>query len=408
MAGAWCRHARWAAVAGSFWSCTLDFGIAGRQFECPPEVTGCVACNSDGTCRQPEVGADPAEPLPLERPEPPVADAGGAVEDAGAPPSVEPGPDAAAPPPEPPPPEPPIVVDPPAPEECAEFASRSSDELCLEGNARCFSLGSVLSPSLTAWLDPTTLPGEGSRYWCDRSGKGHHAVLEAEGGALRVESDGRAAGTALSRSLTLDGGWLSLDEGREPVLRPGNFAVLIGAATPLEASDDEPLGLFESGGDSKISLTIDEGEVRGSISSIETALVPDPVVTRSSVYDGGFHLYSLYRRSEVRVLDDVLQLRLNGVLEFRGSSIAIPRALDLSLAPRVGRSEAAPATGRGRVAAIVILRGSVPEDELARLENFLCQELAVCTAPGPLLGSDPPADAGAPSPSPCGGCSARP
>jgi len=394
VASAWCREVRWAAAPflwpWALWSCALDFDVTGRQFECPPEVTECLACNPDGTCREPAPSIRPPPPEPPPRPEPSAPDAGGVAEDAGVPPAPQP--DASVEPPEPPEPEPPDEGEPPVLEECAEFATRVSDELCLDGNARCFSLGNVLSPSLTAWLDPTTLPGEGSRYWCDRSGKGHHAILEPDDEAARVESDGRPTGTLLSRSLTLDGTWLSLDEGGEPVLRPGNFAVLIAAATPLEASDSAALGLFESGGDSKLSLTIAEGEARGSISSTETSLVPDPVVTESSVYDGNFHLYSLYRRSEVQVLDDVLQLRLNGVLEFRGSAIAIPRALDLSLSPRIGRSEALAATGRGRVAAIVILRGSVPEDELARLENFLCRELAVCTAPGPPLGSDLPGE----------------
>jgi hypothetical protein len=41
------------------------------------------------------------------------------------------------------------------------------------------------------------------------------------------------------------------------------------------------------------------------------------------------------------------------------------------------------------------LRGSLPEDELARLENFLCEALAVCEAPGPPLVVDPaPLDGG--------------
>ena len=392
-AGAWYREARWAAVAWALCSCALDFDVTGQHFECPPEMTECLACNSDGTCREPVAVIRPPPIEEPPRPEPAQPDAGGvAEEDAGVPPAEKP--DASVEPPEPPEPEPPVVVDPPVLQECAEFAARVSDELCLDGSARCFSLGSVLGPSLTAWLDPTTLPGDGSRYWCDRSGKGHHAVLQVDEGDAYIESDGRATGAPLSRSLTLDGAWLSLDEGGEPVLRPGNFAVLVAAATPLEAKDRVAFSVFESGGDSKLSLTIAEGEARGRISSTETSLVPDPVVTESSVYDGGFHLYSLYRRSEVQVLDDVLQLRLNGVLEFRGSAIAIPRALDLSLSPRVGRSEALSATGRGRVAAIVILRGSVPEDELARLENFLCRELAVCAAPGPPLGaSAPPVDA---------------
>ena len=290
-ASAWCREARWAAAGALLWSwalaaCALDFGVAGRDFECPAEVTACLACNPDGTCREPALIPPPPSKPPA-GPAPSAPDAGGVAEDAGVPPATHP--DASVPS-EPPEPEPPDEVEPPVLAECAQFASRVSDELCLDGDARCFSLGSVLSPSLTAWLDPTTLPGEGSRYWCDRSGKGHHAILEPEDKSARVESDGRATGTTLSRSLTLDGAWLSLDEGGEPVLRPGNFAVLIAAATPLEASDSAALGLFESGGDSKLSLTIAEGEARGSISSTETSLVPDPVVTESGVYDGNFHL----------------------------------------------------------------------------------------------------------------------
>jgi hypothetical protein len=388
---------RLAVVAVVLSACSLDFDITGRQFECPPEVSGCLACNPDGTCREAAVIA-PNEPGPV-LPAPilpvlpvlpaPLPDAGSA-RDAGSPPLM-PSPDAATP----------LPTGPTVPEECAEFESRASDSLCLRGSDLCFSLGSVLSPSLTAWLDPTTLPREGSRYWCDRSGKGHHALLRPdlltpESGDVLVEPDGRAVGDDLARSVTLNGGWFSLNEGSEPVLRPGNFAVAIAAATPLEASDRQPFDLFESGDQSRITLSVAPGgEAVARISSLETSLVPDPVVTKSKVYDGRFHLYSLYRRSEVQILDDVLQLRLNAVLETRGSSIAIPRALDLAASrpPRIGGSIATGgvATGRGRVAAVVILRGSVPEDELARLENFLCEALAVCAAPGPPLSSEPPA-----------------
>jgi hypothetical protein len=370
----------------SFCACSLDFDVAGRQFECPPELTGCLACNPDGTCREAVVVVqnDPLpRPPPSSRPEPPVPAPDAGASAAGAP-AIPPSPDAGA--------EPPL---PTVPKECAEFGSRTSDSLCLDGSERCFDLGNVLSPSLMAWLDPTTLPREGSRLWCDRSGKGHHAALLPDGAEALVEGDARTAGATLARSFTLDGGWLALQTGAEPALRPGNFAVVIAAATPLAASDGSALNLFESGAGSKINLSVtSEGQAVGRISSLETALVRDPVVTQSSVYDGLFHLYTLYRRSEVRVLDDVLQLRLNGVLEIRGSSIAIPRALDLSSpeGPLIGGSgepENVAATGRGRVAAVVILRGSVPEDELARLENFLCNELAVCNAPGPRL-DDPP------------------
>jgi hypothetical protein len=372
-------------AVSSMGACSLDFGVAGREFECPPELTGCLACNPDGTCRASVVVApnDPqVRPPPPSRPKPSVPSPDAGASDAGAP-APAPGPDAA---PEPPPPS--------VAEECAEFASRTSDSLCLNGSERCFSLGNVLSPSLMAWLDPTTLPRDGSRLWCDRSGKGHHGVLLPDGAEVLVDGDDRTAGAALARSLTLDGAWLALQEGAEPVLRPGNFAVVLAAATPLAASDGSALSLFESGAGSTINLSVTpEGQAVGKISSLETALVRDPVVTQSSVYDGLFHLHTLYRRSEVRVLDDVLQLRLNGVLEIRGSSIAIPRALDLSSpeGPRIGSSNAAAAaTGRGRVAAVVILRGSVPEDELARLENFLCEELAVCNAPGPRLDTPAP------------------
>lgn len=367
-------------------ACSLDFDVAGRQFECPPELIGCAACNSDGTCRESVVVAPNdgwMPPRPPMRPEPPVLVADAGARDAG-PISPLPSPDAAV--------EPPPAVS----EECAEFGSRTSDAVCVNGSEQCFSLGNVLSPALMAWLDPTTLPRDGSRLWCDRSGKGHHAVLQPDGAEVLVEGDQRAASAALARSLTLDAEWLSIEQGAEPVLRPGNFAILLAAAAPLAASDGAALDLFESGAGSRINLSVTPaGQAVGRISSLETALVRDPVVTQSSVYDGLFHLYTLYRRSEVRVLDDVLQLRLNGVLEIRGSSIAIPRALDLSSpeGPRIGRSSASGGVveaGRGRVAAVVILRGSVPEDELARLENFLCEALAVCSAPGPRLDTPAP------------------
>jgi hypothetical protein len=370
-------------------SCGLDFDITGRQFDCPTAMVDCLACNADGTCRLP-VLTEPERPTPVpEKPTPsaePLPD-GGVQSDpdaAAAPPA--PGPDAATAPPQ----------GPTVPPECTAYQSRASDSLCLDGDQRCFTLGDVLSPALTLWLDPTTLPSGDSRYWCDRSGRGHHARLLPEGAQVLVGADGRAASRALARSVTLDGDRLALDEGSEPVLRPGNFAVLMAAATPLQASDSAAFELFSSGEQSRIDLTIapDTGIASGKISSLETVLVTAPVVTRSSVFDGGFHLFTLYRRSEVRVLDDVLQLRLNGVLEFRGSSIAIPRALDLSAAhtPIIGGAGVnGAATGRGKVAVVIALRGSVPEDELARLENFLCEALAVCTAPGPPLGALPDA-----------------
>jgi hypothetical protein len=327
--------------------------------------------------------------------------------DADAPPPEEP--DAAPPVPgqrdaASPTPSEPDARPPDEPEACAAYQSRTSDRLCLDDGGTCFSLGSVLSPSLAAWLDPTTLPADGSRLWCDRSGKRHHGVMLPAGGAVAVSGDGRPVSDELARSLEVDDSWLELTPGGEPVLVPGNFAVVIAAATPLEDGDDGAFEVFESNDGSRINLTVlpDTGTAEGRITSDQTELVTDPVVTRSRVYDGRFHLLSLYRRSEVRVLDDVLQLRLNGVLEFRASSIAIPRALDLVSAapPSIGRSRSArpgAPSGRGRVAAVVMLQGSVPEDELARLENFLCDALATCEAPGlpPVPGAAPdPVDRG--------------
>jgi hypothetical protein len=288
---------------------------------------------------------------------------------------------------------------PPEPEPCAEHGSRTSDRVCLDDGVTCFSLGSVLSPSLTAWLDPTTLPTDGSGLWCDRSGQGHHGRLLPDAASIAISEDGRPVSDDLARSLEINDSWLELSRAGEPVLAPGNFAVVIAAATPLEATDPGAFELFESGEGSRINLSVspDTGTATGRITSDQTELVTAPVVTRSRVNDGRFHLLSLYRRSEVRVLDDVLQLRLNGVLEFRASSIAIPRALDLvsTAPPLVGRSRAAGAAavpGRGRVAAVVILQGSVPEDELARLETFLCEALAVCQAPEAPPGGVPPPD----------------
>lgn len=376
-------------------ACSLDFSVGDRAFQCPPQVSGCLICNADGSCRVPEPSIGPNEPsppeLPTELPEPlPTPDAAVIVEQPPLPGLDPPGTasDAGSAPAD-------AAPAAPLPGVCPEYATRTSDSLCLDGERQCFSLGSVLSPALVAWLDPTSLPREGERYWCDRSGQRHHALLEPEQSSAVVESDGRAVSAALARSVLLDGSWLALSTGIPPVLAGGNFAVVLAAAglpAPLPDAGppltSQPFELFESGDQSRINLTLvpASGRLEGKITSLETALVTSPVVTQSSVYDGAFYLYSLHRRSEVRVLDDVLQLRLNGALEFRGSSIAIPRALDLGSGqpPRLGSrtSPAGPrATGRGRIAAAVLFRGAVPEDELARLETFLCTALAVCGAP---------------------------
>ncbi|MEO8177990.1 MAG: hypothetical protein ABI895_04065 [Deltaproteobacteria bacterium] len=384
-------------------SCALDFDVSGRQFECPPEVTHCLTCNPDGSCRltqelpsiqgppegpplppasdSPDASVAPEMPIPPHLPpvvESPSSDGG---------PSEPPEPDGG-------PPEPPSEV-------CPEFQARASDTLCLNAGQQCFTLGSVLSSALAVWLDPTTLPQNGSRHWCDRSGQRHHMLLLPDAQQVAVEPDGRAVSEALARSFQLDGAWLTMSEGTQPALGTGNFAILIAAAAPIEAADRHGFELFESGVQSRINLSIvpSTGKAVALITTDQTGLADTPVVTRSSVYDGGFHLYSLYRRSAAGAIDDVLQLRLNTVLEFRGSSIAFPRVLDLSSTapPLIGSkttSGGMSATGRGRVAAVVVLRGSVPEEELLRLENFLCTELAVCAAPAPPPGPAPVTDAG--------------
>src|SRR5688572_29264334 len=68
----------------SFCACSLDFDVAGRQFECPPELIGCLACNPDGSCREAVVVAqnDPLpRPPPASRPEPPVTTPGAGASD---------------------------------------------------------------------------------------------------------------------------------------------------------------------------------------------------------------------------------------------------------------------------------------------------------------------------------------
>ncbi len=268
--------------------------------------------------------------------------------------------------------------------------------MCLEGHDGCFELQDVLGPSLVALLDPPTLPRDGSRYWCDRSGNGHHALIATNDGGVLVEADGRSVADGLARSLRLEGGWLSIDDRGQPLFASEDFAVVIAAATPVVAPGDQALDLFESGGSSRIglrvqantSLSADAGPngfaVARAISAPDAGLI---VRTASSVYDGDFHLYTLSRRSQVQIQNDVLQLRLNGVLEARESSIAIPGTLDLSSgvsrATWLGRSDdtSAAAPGNGRLAAVVILKDSVPAGELGRLEAFLCAALAVCAPP---------------------------
>lgn len=369
-------------------ACSIDFDLGGRQLPCPATAIGCLECNLDGSCRVEAKSSLPQAPdaavtVPLDasvKPAEPNADTG-----AGDP----------APPPPPPPPD----ADPPVapPPECAGVQTPVGGRLCLDGTQRCFELQDVLGPALVAWLDPTTLPSGGSGYWCDRSGNGHHAMLVPGSGALQVVADARAVPSPLARSLALAGATLEVDERTAPLFASEDLAVIVAAAAPLDAPSELGFALFESGGTSRISL-----ELQGSVGSadagprgVAVARVtpatgqPIEVSTLSAVHDGEFHLYTLSRRSQVQSTDDVLQLRLNGVLEDRASSAALEVGVDFSFGtPHVtwiGRAPGAlgASPGGGRIAAFVIVSDSVPARELTRLETFLCDELAVCTPPAP-------------------------
>jgi hypothetical protein len=373
--------------AGATWlACSIDFGLDGRALACPPSAVNCLECNPDGSCR---VARRPNEPwVPdAETPAPPDAsfEPNTPGEDAGLDAAAPPPPtfDAAAPPP-------------PQPVECAGVQTPVGGRLCLDGAERCFELQDVLGPALVAWLDPTTLPAAGSRYWCDRSGNGHHAMLVPGSGDLKVEVDARAVPAPLARSLALAGATLEVDERTSPSFASEDLAVIVAAAAPLEPSNELGFALFESGGTSRISLELqgsgggaDAGTSGVAVARVTPAAGAAPVEVRtlSAVRDGEFHLYTLSRRSQVQNPNDVLQLRLNGVLEDRASSAALEGGVDFSLgtphATWIGRGLGAPgaAPGSGRIAAFVIVSDSVPARELTRLETFLCDELAVCTPP---------------------------
>jgi hypothetical protein len=371
------------AVAAAWLACSIDFGVDGRQFECPPGLLGCLECNPDGSCRVAVPTLQPGEPPDASPAAPPDAslnppepstDAG---LDAGRP---SPAPDADTPPPPPP--------------ECAGVQTPVGGRLCLDGDERCFALEDVLGPALVAWLDPTTLPTGGSRYWCDRSGNGHHALVVPGAGELRVEADGRAVPAALARSLALAGGVLAVDERTSPLFASEDLAVVVAAAAPLDAASNAGLVLFESGSAARIGLELrapsgvsDAGPTDVAVAWVSPAAgAPIEVRTLSSVHDGAFHLYTLSRRSQVQSSLDVLQLRLNGVLEDRVGSETLDGNLSFSSGERratwLGRRLGG-GPGNGRIAALVLVSDSVPARELTRLETFLCNELAVCTPPAP-------------------------
>src|SRR5262245_45902010 len=167
-------------------SCALDFGLGGRQFDCPPEVTNCLACNPDGTCRieqvdpglstlpepGPSVQLPPMQPEPPdasvpEQPEPPDA----SVPEQPVPPELPPvidDPTSDGGPSDPPPPDSGPVDPPPVPDVCPEFQAPAGNRMCLGGDDQCFTLNNVMSPALALWLDPKPLPRNGSGYACVR------------------------------------------------------------------------------------------------------------------------------------------------------------------------------------------------------------------------------------------------
>ena len=370
-------------------SSCLDFSLGGRRLPCPPEQMDCAECAPDGSCLR--LSVNPIAPPP-DRPEA-ARDSGqmartGNVEPSPGPPDPTPG----APPLDTTPPPPPDAAV-PAPEPCAQWDTPLGPELCPAIGVPCLSLSSELQSALVAWLDPATLrpTGTNSGYWCDRSGQHNHARHVPLTEPLRIAVDPERILSGLATSLVLDGNWMLLPGSDTLVFGREDFAILIAAAAPLEAGDKGQTYLFESDNPYQISLTMrapdDGGFAEGRVQMGAVGALPGGDAspqTASRVSDRKFHLYTL-RRLRSRTL----QLRLNGNLDGISSRGTLPAELSLEsgfvqtvtgIGPN-DLNDTRSSSSRGRVAAVVILKGAVSDEGLGQLETYLCNTLQVCTAP---------------------------
>lgn len=405
------RGARRRAALLTAW-CTalacIDFGVQG-WLPCPAHMSDCERCAPDGTCvrrvernapdssgqQATDAGSEPAGKMP---------------EDVSSVPAS--GGDREAPklPPLPPVPTPSADAGPlqdasaPRPEPCALVEPLGS-ELCTSAEGPCFL--DSLRDEIVLWLDPLSLgpPSASSPgYWCDRSGRGNHALHMPAQEAMALGDDPeRAVPAQLRRSLVLDGNWLLLpDPDSALVFGADDFAVLIAAATPAPTDSSPPMYLFasESQEPDDINLVLqppgEDVAVEGRVQleqGYEVTMGPE-----RSLYDGRYHLLTLRRRQQ-----DTLQLRVNGELAARSG---LPADLALGVSGRarmtaLGANDlnvTQPSIVRGRLAAVVVLKGEVLDEALQELELALCAQLQVCapaaggTADAGSGGTDAPSD----------------
>jgi hypothetical protein len=273
-----------------------------------------------------------------------------------------------------------------APGAVADASPETGPILCIDRccvGASCLEFPARLRNGLLLWADRTSLgePGFPLETWLDRSSNGHHLMSLNADAPPRVQLDpvGPIAEISETRMALATKGGPSLRLGIE------DFTILVLARCNADAQKGHVFQKRVIGRPSTgiamvcnhdgvpLLAGVPEAPNRAFLAVTDDDRLPDTlagmIVSRTTDLPGKLHLLAARRLEGGR-----LQLRIDGRLE---GEIAIPASLNFSdenplfVASVAGPGPVYLTTFSGGVAAVVVVRGPMADEEIQALEAFL-------------------------------------
>jgi len=256
------------------------------------------------------------------------------------------------------------------------------DDQCCVGND-CLTLTTQMRNGLILWADRTSLPDAGSpvTVWRDRSLLKNDIVAYNFGYAPKVQMDERGPIVEIDEERAV----LATKAGPQHRLKRSDFSILVLARCDENTrlgtlfqrhSSDRPstgLGLFcnHTGGGYAGPVMPAPNRVFFMVEDERQIMTfgDGGAIASKSTFDPGKLRLMVARR-----ISDHIQLRVDGVLE---GDVQIPASLSLDdenpsfigALPTI--FTVATTTFNGGIAAVIVVRGPLEDDELAQLESFV-------------------------------------
>lgn len=265
------------------------------------------------------------------------------------------------------------------------------ERICLGGE--CLNFSPAMREALVLWLDPTTLrtnlalsgpDSEMLEIWCDRSGRGNHAIAgipSPPGIPLAVVADGRGAGPELDRAVMVRQNWLYVDSPDTSLAFEDRDFLILAGETILDDLDAARVPVFYSRTFASHELGLEvnteyPGQLTGWFFFDVTATYAQ-VVWRPT--DGIADVPQLFGLRGVDSLE--LALRVDGQLVARERLLSPHPPMIAEPFHESGVGVTASFLDSGgvqKLATLVVFNGELAEADVTATETFLCRQLRTC------------------------------